>query len=228
MILTNFKELLSTKKYFLFDLDGTLADLEDLNFTSFRNTIREKIDRELTHEEYLKCFSGVGSKSGFNSYLKSIIYNGDIESFASELQKHYREYKRYQLENNFSNVVHIIDGAGEYLNRLKVEGKKIALGTSNAKEFAMLVLTNSDLLKYFDAIVTVDDVSKTKPDPEIFYTALKLIGGNLKDAVIFEDSPNGVKCAKNTGIDYVVVHSIGKNDVVAQSEKYVIQSYKEL
>ena len=69
------------KKYFLFDLDGTLVDLEQLNFSCFRVATQEIAHIELTFEDYSKHMAGVGSVRGFESYFATKgIGNVSIEN----------------------------------------------------------------------------------------------------------------------------------------------------
>lgn len=222
------KELLSKKKYFIFDLDGTLVDLEDLNYNSFKNVVQKHFNVEFTYAMYLKHFAGIGSKKGFIGLLNEYGTQSKSDDLIKEWQEEYRATKRYQLQNNFDENVKLVDGAKEFIKSLKEKGMKVALGTSSAKEFTMIIIEKLGILEYFDSVVTVNDVKNTKPDPETFLTALKNIGGNIDEAVIFEDSPNGIICAKNSGIDYIVVHIKGRNDESSKNSPYTIQSFKEL
>lgn len=221
------REMLKNKSFFIFDLDGTLVDLEDLNFNSFKTVIDKYFDINFTFDLYLKYFSGFGSSAGFINFSKEYKVDSKLEDI-EKYQKEYREYKKYHLHNHFFENVKLIDGADKYLKYLKENGFKVALGTSSNSEFAKFVLLQFKLIRYFDAIVTINDVKNTKPDPEIFVKAMNSIGGNKDRSIIFEDSPNGIKCAQNTGVDYIVIHTKGKNDVVLKTEKLVINSYREL
>jgi HAD superfamily hydrolase (TIGR01509 family) len=216
---------LTNKKYFLFDLDGTLVDLERLNYTCFAEATKKITGKELTFEEYMKHMAGVGSVGGFERYFSSV---GIVGVDVNKVVVGYRERKKHHLENHFEESVKVKSGAIEFLKRLRELGKKIALGTSTHKLFATIIIEKSGLKPFFDEVVTVNDVARSKPYTDIFDEALRRIGGNIRDAIIFEDSPNGVQCAKNTGIDYVVVHNLGKNDKVVAEAKNSIEDYREL
>jgi len=216
---------LTRKKYFLFDLDGTLVDLEQLNYSCFADAVKKHTGNSLTYAEYMTHMAGVGSVGGFTHYFVS-IGRTDIE--VNAIVKEYREQKKYSLEHNFDQVVTVKKGAHDFLKKLRQLGKNVALGTSTHKTFAYIILEKSGLKPLFDEIVTVNDVARTKPFTDIYDEALRRIGGNKSDAVIFEDSKNGVQCAKNTGIDFIVVHNKGKNDSVVAENENVITDYTEL
>lgn len=216
---------LSKKKYFLFDMDGTLIDLEQLNYNCFKDAVKKSCSRDLSFEEYMQYMAGVGSKHGFENYFQSVnVQIPDVD----EVVKGYRAQKEFYLQNHFDEVVTIKEGAKEFLAKAKSLGKKLAIGTSTFKGFAYLIIEKSGLKEYFDSIVTVDDVQKTKPAPDIFFEALKRLDGTVNEAVIFEDSGNGVKSAENSGIEFYVVRNPGKNDAVVASHENCITTYTEL
>lgn len=216
---------LSVKKYFLFDLDGTLVDLEQLNFACFRDEIKRAVDKNLSFSEYMKHIAGVGSYRGFSSYFTSV---GVHDYSIKDSVKNYRKQKENQLTSHFEEVVTVRPGTEEFLKKAIRLGKKLAVGTSTAELFATLILQKAGLRNYFDSVVTVDEVQHTKPSPEIFLEALKRLGGTRAEAVIFEDSANGVKSAENSGIDFVVMHNPGKNDGVVAQYKDVASTFSEL
>lgn len=161
----------------------------------------------------------------FSSYFESIgVHVEDLDSVIAG----YRERKEFNLIHHFNEVVQLKEGVIEFLIKAKELGKKLAVGTSTRRVFAALILKQSGLENYFDSIVAVEDVAHTKPSPEIFLEALRQIGGTKLDAVIFEDSNNGVQSAVNTGIDFYVLRNKGKNDEVTARYPNVITSYREL
>lgn len=223
------KDLVESKKVLLFDLDGTLVDLEQLNYTSFRNTVKEFWDKELTYEEYLEYFSGSGSKGGFERYFEAKgIEPSFLDSVFMSWRRSYRKLKWHALKNDFERVVTVKDGAVKFLEVCKERGKIIVLCTSSARVFAKFILEKAGMLGFFDHLVTIEDMKRTKPDPECFYTGLRLAQGNPEEAVIFEDSKNGILSAKNSGIDYVCILTKGMNDRFVEGEKYVVEDYMGL
>ncbi|MCC7303969.1 HAD-IA family hydrolase [bacterium] len=216
---------LKSKKYFLFDMDGTLVDLENLNYTCFRDAVKRFTGNELAFAEYMHFMAGVGSKKGFRDYFASIGYTTTPVDI---VVTSYRGQKDEELRKNFEAVVKVKEGVVEFLQKLQEKKMKMAVGTSTAKKFTTVILERAGLAKFFETIVAVEDVQNTKPAPDIFFEALKRIGGNVREAVIFEDSGNGVKSAENSGIDFYVVRNQGKNDAVVAQHDNVISSYNEL
>ena len=215
---------LQDKKFLLFDLDGTLVDLENLNYECFRVTTKKLSGNELTFDEYMTYMAGVGSKQGFLSYYAAQKLSLDNTVAATE----FKNLKRHYLTEQYNSVVHNKEGVLEFLAAAKRAGKILAIGTSSRKEFADIIIKNSGILSYMDAIVAVDDVKRTKPAPDIFLEALRRVNGVREKAVIFEDSPSGALSAIHAKMDVIIMHNPGKNDRVASKYPNTIESYKEL
>lgn len=218
---------LRQKQYLLFDLDGTMLDLEDLNYSCFRDACKQTDNLDLSYDEYMQYIAGAGSRVGLTRYYDAKNMTKTSEEIEA-IKKIYRDRKQQYLDDQFESVVKKISGIDGFLRRAKELGKKIAVGTSTGRRFAIQLLERSKLLPYFDAVITVDDVSQTKPAPDIFLKALQSIGGTKNEAVIFEDSANGVAAATNTGIDFIVVHNPGKNDNIVSTAAYSLRSYTDL
>ena len=110
----------------------------------------------------------------------------------------------------------LLEGAEEYLKKLKREGVLIALGS--ASKNAPMILDKLGITEYFDAIVDGNSVSKAKPDPEVFLKGAEQLDLNPADCVVFEDSQAGIEAARNAGCGVVAVD---KGGVLFDADKYV-------
>lgn len=99
----------------------------------------------------------------------------------------------------------IYPGVVPFLHSLKARGLKIGLCSSSRN--AKMVLENLDLLPLFDAVVTGAEVSRAKPDPEIFLLGASRLNVNPGNCVVFEDAPSGVEAALAAGMKCVGVGS---------------------
>ncbi len=219
------KKFILQKEYFLFDMDGTMFDLEKLNFNSAEATLEKIFQIDVTFDEYKEYIAGARIREA----IKRILKHEGIEKYnEDELIKKFREYKKSNLQNNLKNVIEVKDGLIDFLNYLKRQNKKLAVATSSHKSFVLKIFKKFKVLDFFDAIVTADDVINTKPDPEPFLKALKSINGKKQDAVIFEDSKTGLTAAKASGIFTIAIYTPGLNDEFIKMANIHIKSYKEL
>lgn len=205
---------------FIFDMDGTIVDLEELNFTSFETVISQKLGKKLSNAEYQKYISGRGSLNGLMSYLDSI---GENEERAEELQYAYRSLKKQALTHMFDDVVDVKKGIRTLLPLLSLQGRTSSLVTATGSEFTKIILSGTKLA--FDHVITRDDVDKIKPDPEIFLLALKRMDLSAERCIVFEDSINGIVAAQRAGIFCVGMHNPGLNDDFINEAAAVIETF---
>lgn len=219
-----FIEQIKETNTLIFDMDGTLVDLENLNYTSFKKVVEEELGISYTQEDYQTYMSGAGSHNGFNSFCNAKGITTDVE----ELITKFRGYKREILKSRFFEVVKLKEGAVEFLNKAKEKGYKLGLATSSADEFAKLVTKNFKIYDMFSVFLTAKDIEKNKPDPEIFNKAIMLLNSEKDKTIVFEDSKNGILAAKRSGMYTVGVHTPGLNDNYVKDTNYVIKSYFEI
>ena len=96
-------------------------------------------------------------------------------------------------------------GAREILEYLKEKGKKTALASSSDREMVLRLLDGAGLTEYFDGIVAGDMVTRSKPEPDIFLAACRLLGTAPERTVAVEDSYNGIRAAHAGGLRPVMV-----------------------
>lgn len=106
--------------------------------------------------------------------------------------------------------ISIKDGVLNVLNWCKNKGYQTALATSTARQRSLHLLKIAGIDFNFDYQVFGDEVANTKPDPEILINILNQANINNEDAIIFEDSANGLLAAYNAGTDVVWVKDVAE------------------
>jgi HAD superfamily hydrolase (TIGR01509 family) len=109
------------------------------------------------------------------------------------------------MEMNLVLQLPPLPGTRNYIECAKTLGLKLGLASSSTREWVTGHLARLGLLQYFDCIKSSDDVKKTKPDPELFIKSLECLNVAANEAIIFEDSPNGIAAANQAGIFCVAV-----------------------
>ncbi|WP_194849998.1 beta-phosphoglucomutase [Nonlabens antarcticus] len=181
------------KKAFIFDLDGVVVDTAKFHFVAWQN-LASSLDINFTEEEneQLKGVSRVRS-------LEKILEWGN-----KKIDKETFEQKLIQKNEEYLKMVETLDqkdilpGVYDFLIHLKKQDQPIALGS--ASKNARPILKKLGILNMFDAIVDGTDVSKAKPDPEVFLNACKLLNMPSENAIVFEDSIAGIQAANIAGM----------------------------
>jgi HAD superfamily hydrolase (TIGR01509 family) len=220
------REIVKEKKAFLFDFDGTLANLDNLNVDSFTIILKESFDLDFTREDFMKYVSGRGSKDGLTKYLTCKgIKDFDVE----ELSKDFSQTKRKLINENLEEEVYIIPGLENFLEYLKKENKRMVVVTSSNYDYVKVVLEHFGLFDYFEKVYDRGTVEKSKPDPEMFLQAIEYTGLDNEDCLAFEDSLFGLKSAKGANLFTIGILNDGWNDeFVYDLADIVIESYDEL
>lgn len=177
-----------TKKAFIFDLDGVIVDTAKYHYLAWKK-IASELGIEFTHEhnELLKGVSRVRS-------LDIILGLGEVDASQAQkdqwlIQKN-EDYLSYLVDMDQSEI---LPGVMTVLEFLKANHQPIALGS--ASKNARPILEKTGILSYFDAIVDGNDVSKAKPDPEVFLQAAQKLGISNENSIVFEDSVAGIQAA---------------------------------
>ncbi|MBN1411729.1 MAG: beta-phosphoglucomutase [Spirochaetales bacterium] len=209
--------MINTKKFAIFDLDGVIVDTAKYHYLAWKKLAKTLgFDFSESDNERLKGVSRMQS-------LDILLEIGGLQ--CTEVEKTVMADKKNQWYLEYIDSMtpaEILPGAEEYVRSLKARGLKTALGS--ASKNARKILDKLNLSSVFDVVVDGKMVSHTKPDPEVFLTAAKLLKGDPAECVVFEDAEAGIEAAKRAGM-YAV--GIGKPEVLPKAD-IIVSGLQEL
>ncbi|WP_336129501.1 beta-phosphoglucomutase [Mesoflavibacter sp. CH_XMU1422-2] len=205
------------KKGFIFDLDGVIVDTAKYHFLAWQK-LAKSIGIDFSHEqnEQLKGVSRVKSLEKILAWGNKTISE---DKFNALMASKNDDYLSFIAKMNHEEI---LPDVPKVLNYLKEQNQPISLGS--ASKNARQILEKVDLLNQFDAIVDGNDVSKAKPDPEVFLIAAKSLNVNPEDCIVFEDSVAGVQAANTANMISI---GIGEENVLHEAD-YVFSNFTEI
>jgi beta-phosphoglucomutase len=185
----------------LWDLDGTLVDSEEFHWLSWRDTMRPE-GVELTYPQFLASF---GQRN--DRILPAWLGGGvDVERIRRIGDAKEAEYRRLSEAHGLTPL----PGARQWLAALKAAGWKQAIASSAPGVNVTMMLRVAGLEGCLDAVVSADDVTKGKPDPEVFLTAAARLGVPPGRCIVVEDAAAGVEGARRGGMRSIGVTKNGQ------------------
>jgi len=183
-------------KAVIFDLDGVIVDTAKYHFIAWQEIARQLgINFTEKDNEKLKGVSRVKS-------LDIILELGNKELSQAEKDALLEaKNNRYLFLISKMNEDEMLRGIKKLLNDLQNAGMPFALGS--ASKNARRILNALGITEMFTAIVDGNDVTKAKPDPEVFTTAADKLGMPFKQCIVVEDSQAGIEAAKNAGMKVI-------------------------
>ena len=180
----------------IFDWDGTLADTRKVIVVSFQKALKE-INLEVP-TQFIERRIGVGASETFREILQAANRHVD-EKIVKQLVD-----RKSKVQIELANEVTLFEGARELLEALR--GKvKVGLASMNNRAVIMHLLQTNGLANCFDVVLTVEAVSYSKPNPEIFLKTAEQLKTKPQACVVFEDSIFGVKAAISANMDCIAV-----------------------
>jgi HAD superfamily hydrolase (TIGR01509 family) len=175
----------------IFDMDGVLCDSEPFIYEASRRMFVERYGVDPKEEDFYP-FVGAGEDRFIGGVAEKYGIRLDAERDKARTYEIYLEIIRGRLKP--------LPGVGEFVGRCRERGLKVAVASAAD---AIKVCGNLGEIglaaESFDAIVTGSDVRRKKPDPEIFLAAAARLGLDVRDCLIVEDAPNGLRAAKAVG-----------------------------
>lgn len=204
------------KKYFIFDFDGTLVNTNDIIVESWQAVFERYLGHTVPRRRIEATFGEILAYS-----ISQLIPDAPV----SEVVDYYRAYQ----DAHQGGKVYVFDGIRELLTALRERGCRIGVATSRTSYSYGNYMRQLGLEDLVDASVTMNDVTKHKPDPETLTATLRKLAGLpdtaeelpaqlLSEAVMIGDTKYDVGCANNAGVDSVLVgwsHYIDEEDMAA-------------
>ena len=179
----------------VFDFDGLILETEGPAFETWAAIYREH-GHELPLEQW---HLSIGTDRGFEpvDYLAALVGEG--------LDRAATQKRRDAWKNELIAALEVMAGVREYIADARRLGLKLGIASSASRRWVVGHLERLGLHAHWDAVLTRDDVGRSKPSPDLYVAAAKALGVVPPRAVALEDSPHGIAAAKNAGMRCVAV-----------------------
>ena len=183
----------------IFDFDGLILDTETAEIRAWQNIYAE-YGYPFPHDEFIKTVGGYGISTFDAALHLHGLTSGSLNA----------DVLRIRFQNESGDEIRrspILPGVMDILYEAKRQHMKLAVASSSPHSWVDTHLTRLGLFQQFDKIICGDDLApgRTKPKPDLFLKALDQLNVKANEAIVFEDSPNGVEAANTAGIAVVLV-----------------------
>jgi beta-phosphoglucomutase len=195
---------MSKQKAFIFDMNGTMIDDMAYHTVAWHKILNDDLGANLTEAAVKKEMYGKNSEVLVRVFGEGKFTPEEMDKLSIEKEKRYQSAYRPHLQ--------LIPGLAEFLQQAYELKIPMAIGSAAILFNIDFVLDNLNIRHYFTAIVSADDVAVSKPHPETFLKAARLMGVDPADCLVFEDAPKGVESAANAGMQSVVLTTMHEKD----------------
>lgn len=189
--------MMNNRTAFLFDLNGTMIDDMGYHLDVWYNVIVKDLGAKITREEVKHHLYGKSQEVLVRIFGKNQFTTYELDAISFDKERQYQQLYRPHLD--------LIPGLFAFLEMAWDAKIKMAIGSAAIPFNIDFVIDNLKIRHYFEAIVSADDVTRSKPDPETFLKAAAMLNIDPSSCIVFEDAPKGVECARNAGMKAVVL-----------------------
>lgn len=185
-------------KAFIFDLDGVIVSTDSLHYRAWKT---------------LADSEGIYFDEEINNRLRGVSRMESLEIILERATRTYTDEEKIAMAERKNSIYRELlqvltpadrlEGVTETLDALRQKGYKLAIGTSSKN--TPVILEKIGYKGYFDAISDGNNISRSKPDPEVFLKAAEFLGEEPKDCYVVEDAEAGITAAKLGGFTAIGV-----------------------
>lgn len=184
----------------IFDLDGVIVSTDECHYRAWKKTADEAgiyFDRKIN--DRLRGVSRMDSLEIVLERAERLYTDEEKVELAERKNNYYKEYIKKLTKDD------ILSGVNENLAELKAKGIKVAIGSSSKNTPDILKYIGLD--NYFDAVSDGNNITKSKPDPEVFLKAADMLGVPYEKCLVVEDADSGIEAGKRAGMYTLAVNN---------------------
>ena len=187
-------------KAILFDMDGVLIDAKEWHYEALNEALG-LFGIQINRYDHINVFDGLPTKEKLRLLSERYYLPESLHSFINKLKQKYTIRKIIQ---HCSPMFH-----HEYaLSRLSKEGYRIVVCSNSVRNTIELMMRYSELDRYLDFIISNEDVTRGKPDPEMYSLAIKKLELSPEECLVVEDNLKGVQAGIASGAFVLKVEDV--------------------
>jgi beta-phosphoglucomutase-like phosphatase (HAD superfamily) len=191
---------MKTNKAFLFDLNGTMIDDMSFHLKGWYDILNNELGAQLSLEEVRAQMYGKNQELLIRVFGSGHFTAEQMDRISLEKEK------RYQAA--YLPHMTLIKGLEAFLEKAFDLEIPMAIGSAAIMFNINFVLDNLQIRKYFQSVISADDVTKSKPDPETYLKAAAALQVAPESCIVFEDAPKGVESAFHAGMQSIVLTTL--------------------
>ena len=196
-------------------MDGVLIDAKDWHYEALNRALAI-FGLGISRYDHLHTFDGLPTKKKLQMLGEQFYLPEELHEIISEMkQKYTREITELSCHPMFHH---------EYaLAKLKHNGYRIAVCSNSIRSTIELMMEKSALLQYIDIIISNEDVKKSKPDPEMYITAMEKLSMQSDECLVVEDNPKGIEAGKRSGayvMEVATVYDVNYENILKHINKF--------
>jgi beta-phosphoglucomutase-like phosphatase (HAD superfamily) len=184
-------------KAIIFDMDGVLIDAKEWHYFALNKALA-LFGHEISRYDHLVTYDGLPTVVKLDLLSRERELPVKLHDFINEIKQQYTMDLVYaHCKPTFYHEF--------ALSKLKSKGYLIGCASNSIKSTIDVMLSKSNLLQYMDVIFSAQDVENPKPAPDIYISAMNALGVSPKECLIVEDNENGIKSARESGANLLIV-----------------------
>jgi len=201
----------NSKKAVIWDMDGVIANTGPYHLKGWQ-IVLQNTGKHYTEEEFRR---NTGRRS--DSILRDILGEQATQEEVTRIIQQKERIARQLISQNVKSYPGVI----KLITSLKEHGFKTAVASSAPMGSIQLITRSLKIHKYFDAIVSGWDLTKSKPDPEIFLQTVEKLDVKAENAIVIEDAIVGVAASKRAGIRCIAVTNTNTREALKEADLIV-------